>query len=164
MKFRKVLYVFLVSSFTILSVFKPTYVNAEGLSPAAWPGRPGGNSDGSEEWLQGSYGQTNGPWQIIYTSKGSVNSLNSQKNVADTIGLGIVSVLTGNILPGTKAIIAGGFVSAMGAAATIYGSYEGAYYISKTYISGRCMKTVITTYRNSNYTGFVKQYEKYTKW
>lgn len=164
MKFSKILCVILVSFFTVLSASKPIYVNAEEISPTAWPGRPGRNGDGSEEWLQGSYGQTNGPWKLIYTSKGSVNALNTQKSVADTIGLGIVGALSGNILAGTKALVVSGLVTATGVATTVYGGYEGVYYISKTYISGRCMKTVITTYRNSNYTGFVKQYEKYTKW
>lgn len=34
-------------------------VNASNDSAYAWPGRPGGNGDGSEEWLQGEYGETN---------------------------------------------------------------------------------------------------------
>lgn len=122
------------------------------FSTWAWPGRPGGNGDGSEEWLQGNYGETNGPYRLIYSSQGDVNSLNNQKNVADTIGTGILGVLVGQVFVGATI------------AASISGGYQGAYYKSNTYISGRCMKTVITTYKNSNYTGFVKEYIQYTKW
>ncbi len=42
--------------------------------------------------------------------------------------------------------------------------YQGAYYKSSTYTSGRRLKVVLTTYENSNYTGFVKQYINYIKW
>ena len=30
------------------------------ISTYAWPGRPGGNGDGSEEYLDGNYGEMNG--------------------------------------------------------------------------------------------------------
>lgn len=42
MKFSKILCVILVSFFTVLSASKPIYVNAEEISPTAWPGSPGG--------------------------------------------------------------------------------------------------------------------------
>ncbi|MFV0380699.1 MAG: hypothetical protein ACK5KR_00460 [Breznakia sp.] len=37
----------------------------------AWPGRSGGNDDGSEAWLQESYGQMNGPYKLLTTSRGT---------------------------------------------------------------------------------------------
>lgn len=151
--------ILLVSSgITILAEENPE------IQTQAWPGRPGGNGDGSEEWLSGSYGQTNGAYKLLFTHKGSASKLNNSKAVADTIGLGIVSALAGNILVGTKVLVSNGIITAAGVGAVLSGGYEGAYYISKTYISGRCMKTVITTYKKSNYTGVVKTYTRYKKW
>ena len=130
----------------------------------AWPGRPGGNSDGSEEWLQGKYGEPNGPFKTLYSSKGRVSDLNTQQAVADGIGIGIIGLLSGNIFKGTAALVSSGAVSAMGLGATIKGYYDGNYYKSVTYISGRCMKTVITTYEYKNYTGYIKTYTRWLKW
>lgn len=135
-----------------------------GIQTRAWPGRPGGNGDGSEEWLTGAYGQTKGAYKLIYTHKGPTSSLNTSKSVADNIGFGIVSALTGNILEGTRALVASGIITAGGIGASMFGGYAGAYYVSKTYISGRSMKTVITTYENPNYTGVVNTYTRYKKW
>lgn len=53
----------------------------------AWPGRPGGNGDGSEEWMQGSYGQMNGPYKLISTSSGEVSHLNSHAGNSWSLGL-----------------------------------------------------------------------------
>ena len=60
----------------------------------AWPG---GNGDGSEEWLQGKYGEPNDPFKTLYSSKGRVSDLNTQQAVADGIGIGIIGLLSGNI-------------------------------------------------------------------
>ena len=134
------------------------------IIPNAWPGRPGGNGDGSEEWLQGSYGETNGPFKLISTYKGETSELNNYRTAANSVGLATISILSGGILPGTAAIVKDIGLTAVDIGTSICGSYKGAYYIAKTYISGRCMKTVIDTYSNSNYTGYVATYEKYTKW
>lgn len=162
--------IFLALVLTVSSAMLPISMKVSAaenpyFSTWAWPGRPGGNGDGSEEWLQGNYGETNGPYRLIYSSQGDVNFLNNQKNVADTIGTGILGVLVGQVFVGaTIAALSGVGLTAMGIAASISGGYQGAYYKSNTYISGRCMKTVITTYKNANYTGFVKEYIQYTKW
>lgn len=147
-----------VFSTPVLAYEKNTYPTTR-----AWPGRPGGNGDGSEEWLQGKYGQPNGPFKTLYSSKGRVSDLNTQQAVADGIGIGIIGLLSGNIFKGTAALVSSGAVSAMGIGATIKGYYEGNYYKSVTYISGRCMKTVITTYEYKNYTGYIKTYTRWLK-
>ncbi len=48
-------------------------VNAASIKPFAWPGRPGGTGTGSEEWLQGGYGEPNpdGQWHVLYQSTNS---------------------------------------------------------------------------------------------
>ena len=166
---KKFLASFCALTLTCASITNSTFASEKNLeiensNSRAWPGRPGGNGDGSEEWLQGSYGQTNGEFKRLYSSNGNVSSLNTRKSVADSIGLGIVSLLSGNIFTGTAGLVSGGFVTAVGIAGTIYDSYSGNYYRSATYISGRCMKTIIRTYKYSNYTGYVSTYTKYTKW
>lgn len=160
-----VLTLLLSSGTAVFAEDKPASTSKNNIGTRAWPGRPGGNGDGSEEWLQGSYGQTSGPYKLLYSSKGTTNSLNTQKAVSDGIGLGILGLLMGEVYVGvTAARLSEIGLTALGIANTIWGGYEGAYYKSNTYISGRCMKTVITTYKNSNYTGQVKVYTKYTKW
>ena len=159
----------LTLTLTMLTTMIPFSIKAnatENQNPnmRAWPGRPGGNGDGSEEWLQGNYGEPNGPFKTLYNSQGRVSDLNTQQSVADGIGLGIVGLLSGNIFTGTAALISSGAVTAKGIGATIKGYYDGNYYKSVTYISGRCMKTVITTYENKNYTGYINTYVRWTKW
>ncbi|WP_177159601.1 hypothetical protein [Granulicatella balaenopterae] len=68
----------------LFSTVAPTALAAESVAKnesermlRAWPGRPGGNGDGSEEWLQGSYGQTNGPYKWIGSSRGLTEDLNN---------------------------------------------------------------------------------------
>ena len=151
-------------SFVLILAMMAMPLQAATAQPYAWPGRPGGNGDGSEEWLQGFYGETNGPYKKIHTKKGKVSTLNKEQAVADTIGLGIVSVLLDKVLPGTSILVKGGFVTALGIAKNVSGTYEGVYYTAKTSISGRCMKTVIDTYGDKERTIHVATYKRYTKW
>ncbi|MCE9653897.1 hypothetical protein [Clostridium celatum] len=164
--FKKIALTLTLTMFSTMIPFSVKASAEENQNPItrAWPGRPGGNGDGSEEWLQGNYGEPNGPFKTLYTSQGRVSDLNTQQSVADGIGVAIVDLLSGNVFKGTAALITSGAISAMGIAATIKGYYDGNYYKSVTYISGRCMKTVITTYEYNNYTGYIKTYEKWTKW
>lgn len=130
----------------------------------AWPGRPGGNGDGSEEWLQGKYGQPNGPFKVLCKNQGLVSDLNEQQRIANTVGRSVVAALLAEVLKGTPPLVTKGVVNATMIAKSWSGKYKGVYYKSVTYISGRCMKTVITTYENQNYTKQVATYTKWTKW
>lgn len=69
-------------SFVLALTMMAMPVQAATAQPFVWPGRPGGNGDGSEEWLQGSYGEKNGPYKDIYTKKGKVATLNKDRQVA----------------------------------------------------------------------------------
>ena len=130
----------------------------------AWPGRPGGNGDGSEEWLQGKYGQPNGPFKVLCKNQGLVSDLNEQQRIANTVGRSVVAALLAEVLKGTPLLVTKGVVNATMIAKSWSGQYKGVYYKSVTYMSGRCMKTVITTYENQNYTKQVATYTKWTKW
>lgn len=165
--FKRIAFTFALTMFFI--ALNPFAVEAGGKENQktimrAWPGRPEGNGDGSEEWLQGNYGEPNGPFKTLYTSQGRVSDLNTEQSVVDAIGLGIVDALSGGVFKGTEALITSNAVTAMGIAKTIKGNYEGNYYRSITYISGRCMKTVMTTYEDRDCTEYVTTYEKWTKW
>ncbi|MDY6062309.1 MAG: hypothetical protein SPI53_00720 [Erysipelotrichaceae bacterium] len=126
----------------------------------ALPGRPGGNGDGSEEWLRGRYGEMNGPYKLISTSTGTVADLNqSARNVSTVlwflIGIGLhgisggLSTILGGISSGVEAFDKG---------------YEGIYYKSWYYVSGRRSKLVIYTYSDVNLKNLHKTYTIYNKW
>lgn len=55
----------------------------------------------SEKQLIGNYWETNDPYKFIYFFQEYVYSLNDQQNVADTIGIDMLSVLTSQIFIGT---------------------------------------------------------------
>ena len=44
------------------------------------------------------------------------------------------------------------------------GSFAGTVYTAESYVSGRSMKTIITTYYLPNYTHYCAQYTIYNKW
>ncbi len=130
----------------------------------AWPGRPGGNGDGSEEWLKGNYGETNGAFRLVGSCSGIVSDLVSRERASRSIRFAIVGLLGGNCLPGTSKLVKLGYVTVLIIAEAVSGEYEGNDFRSETYISGRCMKTIIKTYEYKNYTEHKKTYVKWTKW
>lgn len=79
--------VLFICVFCLLTGFTPNPHRGKDnlISPTAWPGRPGGNGDGSEEWLQGSYGQTNGPFVKVSSSQGTVADLKNIDSVVSSI-------------------------------------------------------------------------------
>lgn len=162
-KIKKVV-ISMLSLALIVSSLMTTSVKAAEIQPYAWPGRPGGNGDGSEEWLQGEYGETNGEFKRICIRTGKVADLNNQENLVNSLAIDVINALLGNVLPKTEAIVTQGGVSATGYAKSIYGGYKGNYYEAEVLISGRCMKTVTKTYENSNKTGYIATYERFTKW
>lgn len=139
-----------VASFTEASIGK--------ITPKAWPGRPGGNGDGSEEWLTGSYGQTNGPYKHLVSGSGNVETLNRNASTANSIGAFLLSTSAGFLSTPLGIFISGLSIPY----AHFSKGYEGAYYKLNVYYSGRCMKVVIKTY---NYSWkAVKTYTRYYKW
>ncbi len=131
----------------------------------AWPGRPGGNGDGSEEWLQGSYGEMNGPYvRIAGPYTGMVSDLNASRNTASNIGFTIVGALTGFL--GISPIAATAVGLSPTIVSTMLGSvyYHGSVYRVEVFVSGRRMKTLVTTYGNENFTGTKRVYEHIKKW
>jgi hypothetical protein len=134
--------------------------NEHSIGIRAWPGRPGGNGDGSEEWLHGSYGEMSGPYKLIDTSTGTVEELNRLSkgtgSLADfLVGLGLVQISQGLITILSALSVANNFVAK---------GYEGIYYKSFYYVSGRCSKLVIYTYSDSNFKNLYKTYTIYSKW
>ncbi len=119
-----------------------------------WPGRPGGNGDGSEEWLVGNYGEENGPYRYIGSSSGNVSDLNSSRNYVASVVSAILSYGRGIFI--TTAILIAGMIAPENFAGTVY--------TAESYVSGRSMKTIITTYYLPNYTHYCAQYTIYNKW
>lgn len=122
-------------------------------------GRPGGN-EGREEWGGGlSYGQTNGDWVLASTNKGDVSSLNKGEGAARAIGFGILG-----LIPQSKAAAAG--ITAAGIVKELITKdvYAGNYYIADIYSSGRSIKTVITTYSDTNYKNQASTYTHIQQW
>ena len=74
-----------------------------------WPGRPGGNGDGSEEWLVGNYGEENGPYRYIGSSSGNVSDLNSSRNYVASVVSAILSYGRGIFI--TTAILIAGMIA-----------------------------------------------------
>lgn len=119
--------------------------------PYAWPGRPGGNGDGSEEWLQGEYGQANGPYLKIYESQGALSNYGFSSGT-ETIASAIITAGVAKVHP-----LFGTVVTAAGIGNALNSMrYEGAYYRMVSKVSGRRMKIEINTYRDPNYQNFVK--------
>lgn len=142
-----------------VAAVSPLGVMASETSTYAWPGRPGGNGDGSEEWLQGEYGETNGPYELLCTQKGPISDLTGNSNLTEVAQL----VFSAGILKIHPEF--GGVVTVAGLLQAFKSNqYKGAYYIMDTYVSGRSMKIVTNTYRDSNYTGWVDTYTTYVEW
>ena len=153
-KLTSLLSVVLVLSFLIMYPVK-----AMGVQTYAWPGRPGGTGTGSEEWLQGEYGQTNGPYKEISTKKGPVSDLTSDSSL-EIVSKAIISAGIAKVHPEFETVVTvAGLLAALKS-----NQYEGAYYVMKSSVSGRSMKIVTKTYLNSNYTGYVKTYTTYIAW
>lgn len=156
-------FVVIISSSLFVYEVKANAILARSDLPKAWPGRPGGNGDGSEEWLQGKYGEPNGPFILIDQSRGRVSDLNDMNNCVSTIGGAIFTGLSKFF--GVASDVLSGAITIAGIANAFKGSYyKGNYYKSETYVSGRCMKTIITTYEDRNYTENVKTYTSWVKW
>ena len=134
-------------------------VSASSYSTYAWPGRPGGNGDGSEEWLQGEYGEPNGPYVLIYSGQGMVSDLGVDPKI-EGIASAILSSAVAEYEPRLGAVLTvAGLLLALKAP-----NYEGASYKMYAYVSGRSMKIVISTYDNSNYTGYRATYTEFLAW
>ena len=119
-----------------------------------WPGRPGGNGDGSEEWLVGNYGEENGPYRYIGSTSGNVSVLNSSRNNVVSVVFFILGNAGGSVI--SWATLFAGMIAP--------GSFAGTVYTAESYVSGRSMKTIITTYYLPNYTHYCAQYTIYNKW
>lgn len=137
-------------------------VKASSDSTYAWPGRPGGNGDGSEEWLQGEYGETNGGWTHCGTKEGTVADLNKEQNVSTAIGRFIVSCICAYFTQSVNVVVA--TLGGEAISAVFTKNYEGQEYVMNSYISGRCMKNVIITYWDEEHTEHCKTYTNYVKW
>lgn len=144
----------------MFSVVTPAYALGRNntIKPLAWPGRPGGNGDGSEEWMSGSYGQMNGPYKLLRTSTGTVEDFNNGvariRNLRNSIfELASHFSLTVNII-----------YTAIQIDDLFQEDLVGQYYVYRTYVSGRRMKIVIDTYWGANQTHFARRYEKEILW
>ena len=135
-------------------------VNAANVEPFAWPGRPGGSGTGSEEWLQGEYGEDTGVWTSMNTIKGEVADLNNNKSAA----LDAATLILGGVINVTAPEIVSYITANQIREIISYNAYEGNYYILKSYWSGRCVKILIYTYTNADYSGYVKTYTEWVKW
>ncbi len=130
--------------------------NSDLVEPNLWPGRPGGNGDGSEEFLQGSYGCMNGPYRYIGSTSGRVSDLN--RSQSQTVG--ILVTITGIPLSKLWSI-------AYGVASSIFlagDRYEGITYRAEYYVSGRRLKVLIKTYSDDRMTRLYKTYTDIRKW
>ena len=139
----------------LASVIMVSYpVQAAGISTYAWPGRPGGNGDGSEEWLQGNYGETNGPYKLVASKSGHISEL-----YEDTLAEGIVKAVI-SLDPNYSLVM-----TVLGVGQMIKSKqYEGSYYKSDSYISGRRMKVVIKTYDDASFKKYMNTYTDYIVW
>lgn len=131
--------------------------NFEYIVPNVWPGRPGGNGDGSEEYLSGKYGEMNGPYRYIWETRGTVENLNRSKNVVSTLLTTSIGLFESNK-------ITGALIGSLGTLSSFKKNYEGVTYISKSYVSGRRLKFVIQTYRDYNMKRPLKKYIEIRKW
>ena len=129
------------------------------VQPYVWPGRPGGNGDGSEEWLQGEYGQPNGPYQTIYQTEGRVSDLGKESKI-EIIATAIISGGISKVHPSCGAVVT---VAGLGMALRSE-NYEGAYYKMISSVSGRRMKIQIRTYARPDYTYDEHVYTHYIEW
>lgn len=117
------------------------------IKPMLWPGRPGGNGDGSEEYMNGlKYGEMRGPWVHIRTESGNVYDLQD-----NTSKMGVISgIIIGAIAPGLGIPLLG---TVFGGAMTLASllprntAFDDAkYYIARSYGSGRRLKVEYELY------------------
>ncbi len=115
--------------------------------PKLWPGRPGGNGDGSEEYMNGlKYGEMNGPWVYMRTDEGDVYELlNNIRNAGTVTGFAL------NMIMGALGV--GRVVIALDVAAVLQAllpretSFDDArYYVARSYGSGRKLKVEYELY------------------
>lgn len=126
------------------------------VRPYVWAGRPGGNGDGSEEYLNLGYGEMNGPYKAVATNTGKVSDYN--KSSAFVQGM-----LSGLIMPELSQRLASIFLD-LASQVIFDSSIEGITYKSTIYVSGRRAKAVIQTYRDDGMTQPYKYYEEIKKW
>ena len=128
------------------------------VSTYAWPGRPGGNGDGSEEYLDGNYGEMNGPYKKVGSNIGTVKEFNSSRDLVKGIGFGIIGISIPNTALSISFSLAGTILN------DHIDDIEGIYYKSTLYVSGRRAKLAIQTYRDEAMTQPYKYYEEIKKW
>lgn len=132
--------------------------NAAEIRPYAWPGRPGGTGTGAEEWLQGEYGEMNGPYILIYSSSGKTSDITGSSNSSIIASFIFDSILT-RYFPAVGLPLS---ITDVGNAIRS-NRYEGAYYTLEAYISGRRVKVSVTTYHDKNYTDFANSFDEILK-
>lgn len=113
-----------------------------------WPGRPGGNGDGSEEFMNGlKYGEMRGPWVYSFTNRGTVADLKKGTDNIKSFFDKLFSVI--GYVPGVREIA--GFFGltqlVIEVAPNNDTSFDGAtYYVARMYGSGRRLKTEYELY------------------
>ncbi|MDO5047490.1 MAG: hypothetical protein Q4D88_02970 [Anaerococcus sp.] len=162
MKSKMKMFLSILSSVTIFTMFaNPVFANGQTkvsnksiVSLDSWAGRLGGNGDGSEEYLEGSFGQMNGPYKKIGSTTGKVVDFNNTRDIATGITF---SIATGRIPSKVLSI------STSTALSMLNDHIEGIYYKTTTYVSGRRAKLAIQTYSDETMTEPYKYYEEIKK-
>lgn len=170
----------LVLSFSMVT---PTFaLGRQPIKPMAWPGRPDGNGDGSEEYLIGEKGQPNGPYHLISTSSGTVASLKDVEELEIFLATTIVDACLTYITFGSvKFITTAGraVLSQLGQSGLgflkdkmfknvknigFYRNFEGNYYKVEVWLSGRSSKLVYHTYLDEQHQHYVQTYSQTFGW
>lgn len=156
--FRIVLITVLSLSFIFGSTLKEVHAIVKPpIKPLLWPGRPGGNGDGSEEFMNGlKYGEMRGPWVFMSSSHGTTESLRRKGTTYAAIANAIIGITT-TVLTATvsvrASINAAGLVGFAGIVDTFINSntYPGSTYSLTTYGSGRRLKQVYKFFDGDGY-------------
>ncbi len=159
MKKKRRLFISVLSLALVLAMYMSISVQAAEIPQSAWPGRPGGTGTGSEEWLQGKYGETNGPWKYSSSHNGKILDL-YRKSGREILGSAIITQVISKKIPYVGQLIT---AVEIGNALRL-SQYKGDYYITKIYVSGRCMKAETKTYYDSSRTKLAGTYIEYIKW
>lgn len=130
--------------------------NIDEVSSYVWPGRPGGNGDGSEEYLNLGYGEMNGPYKAVATNTGKVSDYNKSSALVQGILSGLIMT---ELIQKIESVLLD-----MASQVIFDSSIEGITYKSIIYVSGRRAKVVIQTYRDDGMTQPYKYYEEIKKW
>lgn len=110
--------------------------NPDEIRPYVWAGRPGGNGDGSEEYLNLGYGEMNGPYKVVGTNTGKVSDFNSARDLVENIAFTAIGLgLPDGVLK----------ISTKLAPKILNDHIDGIVYKTTTYVSGRRAKLAIQT-------------------